>query len=81
MTFIKILALIGALLVGIPILRGICYALWEFVKCWCEMTWDERLRFMFYTGYIILVVAASGWRILALHEKPITADASTDTTE
>ena len=79
MTFIKILALIGTILVGIPTLCGICYVLWEFIKCWCEMTWDERLSFMFYTGCIILVVAAAGWFILASYKKPITADASTDT--
>ena len=79
MTFIKILALIGTILMGIPILCGICYVLWEFAQCWRKMTWDERLNFMFQTGFIISISAAAGWIILASHEKPITADASTDT--
>lgn len=79
MMFIKILALIGVILVGIPFLCGICYVLWEFAKCLRQMTWDERLSLMFYTGGIILIIAAFGWLIIASHKKPITADASTDT--
>ena len=31
--------------------------------------------------FIMLITAAVGWIILTTHEKPITADASTDTTE
>ena len=81
MTFIKILALIGALLVGIPSLCGICYVLWEFAKCLRQMTWDELLGLMFQIGFIMLITAAVGWIILASHEKPITAAPSTDTTE
>lgn len=79
MLLVKILALIGATLMGIPILCGICYMLWEFAQCWSKMTWEERLNLMFQTGFIISIGAAMGWIILASHEKPITADASTDT--
>ena len=79
MTFIKILALIGAILVGIPSLCGICYVLWEFAKCLRKMTWDELLGLMFQIGFIMLITAAVGWIILASHEKPITAAPSTDT--
>lgn len=79
MTFIKILILIGAILVGIPSLWGICCVLWEFAKCVRQMTWDELLGFMFQIGFTMLITAAVGWIILASHAKPITADASTDT--
>ena len=81
MTFIKILSLIGAILMGIPILCGICYVLWEFAKYVCKMTWGERLNLMFLTGFIISIAAAMGWIILASHEKPITAASSTDNNE
>lgn len=81
MTFIKILALIGVLLVGIPSMWGICYVLWEFAKCVRKMTWDELMGIMFQVGFIILITAMAGWIILASHEKPITAAPSTDTTE
>ena len=81
MTFIKVLALIGVLLVGIPSLWCICYVLWEFAKCVRKMTWDELMGIMFQIGFIILVTAAAGWIVLASHEEPITADHSTDTDE
>lgn len=81
MTFIKILAIIGVLLVGIPSLWGICYVLWEFAKCVRKMTWDELMGIMFQVGFIILIAAVAGWIVLASHEKPITAAPSTDTTE
>ena len=81
MLLLKILALIGALLVGIPSLWGICYVLWEFAKYVRKMTWDELLGIMFQIGFIILIVAAAGWIVLAAHEKPITAAPSTDNDE
>lgn len=81
MLLLKILALTGAILMGVPILCGICYMLWEFAQFWRKMPWDERLNLMFQLGFIILTSAAMGWIILASHEKPITADASTDTTQ
>ena len=81
MTFIKILALIGAVLMGIPLLCGIFYVLWEFAQCVRKMTLDELLGLMFHIGFIILVTAAVGWVLLAPHRKPITAAPSTDTTE
>ena len=81
MTFIKILALIGAVLMGIPLLCGICYVLWEFAKCVRKMTWDELMGIMFQAGLLILIITGAGWIVLASHEKPITAAPSTDTTE
>ena len=60
MTFIKILALIGAVLMGIPLLCGICYMLWEFAKYVRKMPWDERLNLMFQIGFIMLITAAVG---------------------
>jgi len=79
MTFIKILALIGALLMGIPLLCGICYVLWEFAKYVRKMTWCERLNLMFHTGWAILIAAAMGWTLIRIYDRKITADASTDT--
>ena len=81
MTFIKILALIGAVLMGIPLLCGICYVLWEFAKYVRRMPWAERLNLMFQTGFLLLLSAAVGWIIIESRKGPITADASTDTTE
>ena len=81
MTFIKILALIGALFVGIPLLCGICYVLWEFAKYVRKMTWDERLGIMFEIGCGILIMAAMGWILIRTYDRKITAAPSTDTTE
>ena len=66
---------------GIPILCVICHMLWEFAKCVRWLTWDERLKLMFNTGFIILVIAAMDCIIIESHKKPITAASSTDTTE